>query len=217
MIPRTRLCVEVGRVPVVSSTPVAAENVGRLIRRETSMDWCPIAVRDDKGANNGGAFVASPPRGVLHTTEGPTYASARAAFAEGNTWPHFSVTFEGGVFKAFQHLSVWAAARSLEHRPGSVNTNRLSAIQIEIVGAAISAPNFSKKYLAGLASIMRWIEENVGVSQSCAVTFARPGAEIRLTDRQWLSYQGWCGHQHVPKNEHEDPGCIDIEYLLKAK
>ncbi len=178
------------------------------------MEWCPLALRDDAGARDAGAFVAGPPRGVLHTTEGPTYLGARAAYAEANSWPHFTVTFEGGVFKAHQHLSVAVSARSLEHRAGTVQTNRQSAIQIEIVGKAAEAPNFPTQYLDGLANIMRWIEANAGVDRSCDVTFTVPGAETRLTDAQWLSYAGWCGHQHVPNNEHQDPGAIDIGYLL---
>ena len=177
-------------------------------------DWCPLAVRDDAGAHDAGAFVAGPPRGVLHATEGSSYAGARGAYAENDSWPHFTVSFEGGVFTARQHLSVSAAARSLEHRPGTVETNKQSAIQIEIVGMAAGAPDFSKKYLDGLAGIMRWIETNVGVARSCAVTFTAPGAETRLTDAQWLAYAGWCGHQHVPHNAHEDPGAIDVGYLL---
>ncbi len=177
-------------------------------------DWCPLAVRDDAGAHDAGAFVAGPPRGVLHTTEGSSFAGARSAYATNDSWPHFTVSFEGGVFTAHQHLSVSVAARSLEHRPGTVETNKHSAIQIEIVGMAAGAPNFPASYLDGLACIMRWIETNAGVARSCAVNFVAPGAETRMTDAQWPAYAGWCGHQHVPHNAHEDPGAIDIAHLL---
>jgi hypothetical protein len=178
------------------------------------MEWCPFATRDDNDSQDAGAFVSGPPRGVLHTTEGATVAGARNAFLTGNSWPHFAVTFEGGVFKAYQYLSIAVAARTLEHRPGTVPTNKQSAIQIEIVGAAKGAPNFIKGYLDGVAALMRWIEENASVGRSAAVAFVAPGQEKRLSDDQWLAYKGWCGHQHVPHNSHEDPGAINIDYLL---
>jgi muramidase (phage lysozyme) len=181
------------------------------------MDWCDFATRDDKGAQNAGAFVdGAPPRGVLHTTEGSSYAGARDAFLQNNSWPHFTITNESGTPRVYQHLPVNIAARSLEHRPGSVETNHQGTIQIEIVGFAKGAPSFSKTYLNGIAKLMRWIETNCGVRKTCGVTFVPPGQEQRLLDRVWLQYAGWCGHQHIPNNSHEDPGAIDIAYLLSA-
>ena len=178
------------------------------------MDWCPLAQRDDGGTINSGAFVGGPPRGVLHTTEGGTYAGARATFAGTGYWPHFTVTFETGLFEAYQHLPISVGARALEHNPGTMETNRQSAIQIEIVGHAANAPAFPSAYLDAIKAIMRWIEANAGVTQSCSVRFTAPGLEMRLSDADWLAYDGWCGHQHVPSNVHEDPGAIDIAYLL---
>ena len=178
------------------------------------MSWCPFATRDDRGANDAGAFVGGPPRGVLHTTEGGTYSGARSSFDEHNSWPHFTVTFENGHFQAYQHLSIDVAARSLEHRAGTVQTNKQSAIQIEIVGYAAHAPSFPKAYQEGIARLMRWIESNAHVARQSEVKFVAPGQETRLSDQKWLAYVGWCGHQHVPHNSHEDPGAIDIGRLL---
>ena len=181
------------------------------------MDWCDFATRDENGAQNAGAFIGGAnPRGVLHTTEGTSYSGARSAFAANNSWPHFTITGESGSPSIYQHLPVSVAARSLEHRTGTVETNRQGSIQIEIVGYAKDAPAFSKVYLDGVAKLMRWIEANCGVEKTCSVTFVIPGHEQRLTDDAWLQYRGWCGHQHVPHNSHEDPGAIDIAYLLNT-
>jgi hypothetical protein len=176
--------------------------------------FCPFAIRDDQDAHDGGTFIGGPPRGVLHTTEGPTFASARGAFVANNTWPHFTITNETGTVVAHQHLPITVAARTLEHRPNTIDTNRRNAIQIEIVGAAASSQNFSPAYLAGIARLMRWIENHAGVARLASVTFAAPGHEQRLSDAAWVAYAGWCGHQHVPHNSHDDPGAIDIGTLL---
>ncbi|HEY6222818.1 MAG TPA: hypothetical protein VIW26_03470, partial [Gemmatimonadales bacterium] len=37
---------------------------------------------------------------------------------------------------------------------------------------------------------------------------------VRFTAAAWLAFDGWCGHQHVPNNDHGDPGAIDIARLL---
>lgn len=181
---------------------------------KTQIVFCDFATRDTKDAHDGGSFTGGPPRGVLHTTEGATFASARSAFVKNNSWPHFTVTDERGHVEFFQHLPINVAARSLRH-VGPVETNRQSAIQIEIVGRAANAPNFPAPYLAGIARLMRWIEENAGVARSASVQFVPPGRERRLSDHDWLAYAGWCGHQHVPENRHEDPGAIAIDALLR--
>jgi hypothetical protein len=36
-----------------------------------------------------------------------------------------------------------------------------------------------------------------------------------MSDIVWTRFNGWCGHQHVPNNDHGDPGNIDIGYLLQ--
>jgi hypothetical protein len=183
-------------------------------RKGVLMDWCDFAKRDDNGAHDGGGFVGGPPRGVLHTTEGHRYQDARDAFVKNDSWPHFTITNESGTVASYQHLPISVAARSLQHPPGTVQTNRQSAIQIEIVGFAGNSSAFPQSYLDGIAKLMRWIEANDGVAKSSSVKFVPPGHQTRLDDEAWLAYSGWCGHQHVPHNIHEDPGAIAIAYLL---
>src|SRR5687768_6970788 len=84
-------------------------------------------------------FTGGPPKGVLHTTEGRTYAGALAAYRANNTWPHFTLTNETGAFTAHQHVPLNRAARTLRNDPGAAETNRDGAIQAEIVGYANSA------------------------------------------------------------------------------
>ena len=37
---------------------------------------------------------------------------------------------------------------------------------------------------------------------------------VRLTFTQWRAFTGWCGHQHVPENDHGDPGALPFTRLL---
>lgn len=176
-------------------------------------DWYPNAVREP--GNSGGSFIGVPARGVLHTTEGSSYAGALGAYRANNSWPHLTVTYEGQRFGCFQHLPVSVAARALKHPAGTVETNRANAIQIEIVGRAATITSMPVGYKDGLRDLMRWIEVNANVARRSAVQFvANAGNSVRLTSSRWNTYSGWCGHMHVPSNDHTDPGQIDIAYLL---
>ena len=35
-----------------------------------------------------------------------------------------------------------------------------------------------------------------------------------MSNSEWMAFSGWCGHQHVPENDHWDPGRINISRLL---
>lgn len=61
---------------------------------------------------NGGSqwskILPMPWRGVLHTTEGPTLASAISEFQSTNFWPHFTIDPAGAID---QHLPLTIGAR----------------------------------------------------------------------------------------------------------
>lgn len=186
--------------------------------------WYPKASRTQLAGTDGGSFTGGPPKGVLHTTETtgwPAYAT--------DYWPHFTTRWADGAFHVRQHLPINRAARALANPSGGVQTNRDTAIQIECVGTcdtskraswgALYVEDWAAGYKAGLADLMRWVEFNAGVPRRCTVTFkpypASYGANgVRLSGAAWDAYAGWCGHQHVPENDHGDPGAIDIGYLL---
>ncbi|MFM9616876.1 hypothetical protein ACKI14_02800 [Streptomyces turgidiscabies] len=83
--------------------------------------------------------------------------------------------------------------------------------------------------LAELAWLLRWLNANHGVPLTCAkdwlaygtdarrpgVTPASYGANpARMTFTQWNAFTGWCGHQHVPENDHGDPGSLDFARVI---
>lgn len=171
------------------------------------------------------------PKGCLHTTEGTTYAGARAAYVKNRSAPHFTASFERGWVDVWQHVDVDRGARALQNKPGGVQTNADRVIQIELVGTC-NPPNrgkpgwlfvedFPLAYLNGIGQLMRWIEKTCGVPRSSEVRFkAYPASYgtngVRLAGPAFDAYSGWLGHQHVPENSHGDPGLIDISYLLRA-
>lgn len=187
-----------------------------------SQTWYPLAKKDE--FPNAGGFVTGPWRGVLHTTEGNSYAGARAAYGKGVA-PHFTVSFEGGRFQCWQHVPLDKASRALQNAPGGVETNRLRCIQIEIVARAATAHTLDRQYLNGIGKLMRWIESNTEIKRTGA-EFHKDGegyilasltSPIRMKPVAWNQFNGWCGHQHVPENSHWDPGKIDINYLLSVE
>jgi hypothetical protein len=151
---------------------------------------------------------------VHHTTEGSSAQGAIAAYREHNSAPHFTVD----ATTIHQHIDTARAARALRNPPGGVETNRDSAIQIEVVGFA-GRPK-DQQTLANVARLCRWIEQTHGVPQLWpnglprpAVNGHDPGGHNRNASI-WNSQGGHYGHCHVPENTHWDPAYTQGEVNL---
>jgi hypothetical protein len=83
--------------------------------------------------------------------------------------------------------------------------------------------------LRDLAAFLRWLNANHGVpltGPSVWLTYGpdtrRPGvtpasygaSPARMTFAQWDAFKGVCGHQHVPENDHGDPGSLPFAKLI---
>lgn len=90
-----------------------------------------------------------------------------------------------------------------------------------------TAPDWA---LAEVAWLVRWLHDNHGVPLTCikdwlaygkdsrrpGVTPASYGASpARMTFAQWNAFTGWCGHQHVPENDHGDPGSMSFARVIE--
>lgn len=175
--------------------------------------WYPAAKRSLTFPGVG-AFLNVPKRGVLHTTEGSTLAGALAAYKSTGSYSHF--TLDENTVE--QHAPINVAVTTLKNAAGGVETNRHGAIQIEVVGMATN-PAWSDKLFANLTALMTWIEQQTGIQPHAPVFKAYPSSYglnngIRFSADGWRNFNGWCGHQHVPENDHGDPGAIDIARLL---
>jgi Putative peptidoglycan binding domain len=176
---------------------------------------------------DGGAFLGGPPKGVLHTTETKNWPG----YGGGATAPHLTAfpDPDSRTLSWRQHISLDRAARALRNEGAGVQTNRDSAIQIELVGTCNPAwrdggyfywPGAESWALDALAAMMRRLEAACGISRTvCDPWVPYPAsygktARQRMTLSQWDGWNGWCGHQHVPENTHGDPGDLAITSLV---
>lgn len=90
-----------------------------------------------------------------------------------------------------------------------------------------TAPDWA---LAEVAWLVRWLHDHHRVpltwvrdwlaygkdSRRPGITPASYGASpARMTHAQWRSFTGWCGHQHVPENDHGDPGSMNFARVIQ--
>lgn len=172
--------------------------------------------------------------GVVHTTEGtslPTYGGGASA-------PTFTLVpnVAAKTVSVYQHFDVDRSARALMNAAGGVQTNSLNVVQVELTGTCDPAthakwstanrqhvfwPEAPDWALTEFARLVRWLSDEHGVPMRSTVQWkAYPGSyglrsSVRLTGQQWTDYYGWLGHQHVPENDHGDPGNFPMAKVLK--
>ncbi|NJP73287.1 hypothetical protein [Streptomyces sp. C1-2] len=169
---------------------------------------------------------------VWHTTEGmsvPTYNGGAEA-------PNFTAVpdFAAKRLRWYQHFDFDTSARALVNAAGGVETNTLNVCQIEIVGTCdptthkrwggvphLYTPELPDWVVRDLAAFAKWAHEQHGVPLTSDVTFkAYPGSYgangVRMSNAKWSGYRGHCGHQHVPENDHGDPGAFPMAAILAA-
>lgn len=171
---------------------------------------------------------------VLHATEGFAIGDAVNAYKANRSWPH--VTVDPVRKRMVQHLPLNVPARALKNTATPGQTNReANVLQVEIVGTShLPATAKGKVPLCALtADQLDWLGRVVvgpmcrlgGVAiktdvtfygEDCGWTLASSKARQRLTAAQWDKATGIVGHQHVPENDHWDPGPIDIDAIITA-
>lgn len=174
------------------------------------MAICPFARWDPiNGPVN--SYTGEPFRIVHHVTDGSTYQGARAAYVQNRSEPHFTVSDT----TIYQHIDTGLAARSLKNASGGVQTNRASAVQIEVVG--FSGRPKDPATLRNVERLCRWIENTHGVPQVWPNGEPRPPRNGRdpgghnRSSQTWRTRGGHYGHCHVPENDHWDPGYTRTE------
>lgn len=173
---------------------------------------------------SGGSYTSGPLKLVIHTTETRTIPG----YKDGWVAPHFTYFPAGRYF--VQHTSCEVAARALLNLPGGPQTNRDSAIQLEIV--CYSAKNIGDivgglwvghlddDHLRDIAKLVRWVRDEFAIPTVWpgrqALSYAAANASgFRLAPSVWDSFAGVLGHQHVPENTHWDPGALNWARLLQ--
>ncbi len=182
------------------------------------MARCPFAVWKPISGSSG-SHLGGPFKIVHHTTEGSSASGAIDTFRLKRSDPHFTVD----ATTIYQHIDTSGGARALRNQGGGVQTNRDSAIQIEVVGFAGRPKN--RNTLENVARLCRWIEQTHSVPKVWPNGFPRPAINGRdpgghNRDRNnWDTQGGHYGHCHVPENDHWDPGYTqdDLSIVMEGE
>lgn len=171
-----------------------------------------------------GVYRAGYPwRLVLHRTQGATIAGAVSAYLSHGGWPHVTASYTEQ--RAVQHIDLFTAARALKNLPGGTETNTLPCVQVELTGFSqdpmsdAEADWVADRVLApivaqvpiGLYGPRFWDDDEAAAA---GFRLATVGSPIRMTWRDWERFGGICGHQHVPENDHWDPGRVPLARIL---
>lgn len=163
----------------------------------------------------------APPRLTIHTTE--TDPGTMAAVHANLEWP-YTFALDPARKVAQQWLEADGAAYALVHPTGTPETNHMGRRhpQVVIVGRAANMhtlPNDQLEWLAAkIGPILdacdipnRWLTPYRAGHQGW--TLASPNSPARMSWNAWGHFTGVCCHQHVPGNDHWDPGGLDVSRL----
>jgi N-acetylmuramoyl-L-alanine amidase len=175
------------------------------------MALCPFATFK-KITGSATSMTGGPYKIVHHTTEGSRAQAAFDAFKANRSDPHFTVDAND----IFQHIDTDFSGMALRNPAGGVQTNRDSAVQIEVVGFA-NRPK-TRATLENVRRLCRWIEETHGVPKVWPNGFPKPATSAgkdpgghNRNAATWDSKGGHYGHSNVPENIHWDPAYTEDE------
>lgn len=153
------------------------------------------------------------PKVILHTVEGPK--PNWAALKKGI--PHYTYDSDGMVY---QHLHLDVAAYTLANIGDgpSPNSDAGVVIQIEMAGYAKDSATRPDAWYARLKELLEYICDAVDCPYEFPLTFVGDEAYgvdgvARIPWDNYTRLSGIIGHQHVPKNDHWDPGKLDVGKL----
>jgi hypothetical protein len=180
------------------------------------MATCPFAVQKPISGPSG-SYISGPFKIVHHTTEGSTAQGAFDAFAANRSDPHFTID----ATAIYQHVDTGMGARALRNAGGGAQTNRDSAIQIEVVGFA-NRPK-TKPTLKNVARLCRWLEQTHDIPRVWPNGLPKPAKDGRdpgghnRNAATWDAEGGHYGHCHVPENTHWDPAYTadEVAFLME--
>jgi hypothetical protein len=184
------------------------------------MAWLPAAVRDEH-ARSFPWSETDDPKGCLHTTESSGWPEYRGW----TVMPHATVMpARGKGVTIRQHLPFTQASFALRHtRPQPTNGDYV--MQFELIGTcdpqgprgAYYWPEADDVVLLDLFTKLIKPLDDAFLIPLRAPAFGRYPDRAgfnRMSDVQFDTYSGWHGHQHVPQNDHGDPGAFPWDRML---
>ena len=171
---------------------------------------------------------------VWHSTE----TTALPDYSGGSIAPTLTAVpdFKAQKLVWYQHFGFDESARALVHAAGQMATNTLNCAQVEIVGTCDPAthtawtkagtqhlymPELPDWAIRDLQAFAHWAHDQHGVPLTSGLTWkpypvSYGNNGVRMSTAQWSAFKGHCGHQHVPENDHGDPGAFPIAQILEA-
>jgi hypothetical protein len=156
---------------------------------------------------------------VLHATESdPGTCNAVALYLVRMGYESHEV-FDPSCGDLVQLLPPTAPGQALVNLPGGVETNRRGGVyQIEIVGRAVDVPTYSDAWYRCLYERLELVCDMTQTPLVFPLPFEPYPKSygrnlVRMTYDEWNRFEGICGHQHVPENDHGDPGALDVARL----
>lgn len=158
------------------------------------------------------------PKALVHTTQGSSVEGAVDAYKLYP--PHLIV--DPWRRRKIQHVDLERAAYAL----WNADADDSRCYQIEIVGFAEDAPNWSDEILRWLGKELALpLHEYVGVPYRVVwkgfkspsdvnYILASPSSPLRLTQTELDTFSGWLGHQHIPGDGHWDPSGLNVPKIL---
>jgi hypothetical protein len=174
-------------------------------------DWAPFATRQQFSGYAGGTVTGAARKVTLHTTETtgfPGYNGGAAA-------PHLTLNPKTG--EARQHIALSRSAYALASPgpPQSPNMNAGTNIQVEIIAYAKDTPGYDDEWYAQLGEWVGWLVADWDIPVVFLGDFVpNASGSTRQAWDKWAPASGLTGHQHVPHNDHWDPGGLDQNRLL---
>jgi hypothetical protein len=175
----------------------------------------------DTGKGRPYRLSSVPYRWVLHTIECPPGTDVEPVARAHQYPPHFWVNMPDR--QIVQTIDTTLAAQALAHPAGSVETNHARALQVEIAAYASEVTTYPLKWWAWLGdALIAPVARHHGVNLGERARFVPypqsygVHATQRFSSAHWLIFNGVCGHQHVPANDHGDPGLVPIDLICNS-
>lgn len=170
-----------------------------------------------------GPYTGGPPKLLFHATIAPS--TALPGYAGQSMAPHQTLLWEPRtkVLHPFQHYYWDQFAKALVNAPGGVETNRDSALQVELAGyLGSSTPSGEFNILEAPSTYWEQVADQLGpVALSANVKNMAPAdwsPSGRMSLAQWDNWSGLCAHVHVPENNHSDLNLkAEVVHLIQSK
>jgi hypothetical protein len=186
--------------------------------------WLPGAERILSARSAGGTHLDGVPwRFVAHTTEviPSSVDGARAMAARHKTPPQLWYWPEHRWLG--QTVPLNRSAFALLHPKGTPETNKMRAIQVEIIGRAADTPNWPDEWWRRIGEDVLAPVIEAGIPINLAHVAPTTGGDgygtggrVRMSRAAWRAFDGVCSHSNVPDNKHWDIGAGRLDLIAQA-